>query len=456
MEETSVARIHVSRLFSHPNNPRKNLGDVTELANNIGQQGVLQPLTVVRLWNPDDNVPGEIYRIVLGHRRHAAAVVAGLEMVPCIARDMTEKEQLEAMLTENVQRSELTPIEEAQGFYQLRFDMGASVEEIARKTGFSESKVRQRLRIADLDATQAEAAQTRGATLQEFIAVAEVKDETERDDLLAKAGTANFQWGLDEIKKRQQAEEQKPEVRALLEKFAVEIVLADGENMYTTYQDLYSNESINLPLKKVVVNVGKYTEHYKGSVYFVERKTGFDIYKERGKFTQTPQQQKEEAERSERRERGQALDVVAQQAAEKRESFIRAYKCDKTNEREMTRLMHEAALTGEGISTTALKRLLDLPDKYAFIGMEDLSAQIKQSEKLVPTLPKFCLLFAYCILLPMKNNYHTWENKYRANEKMDALYNLMSERLGYEMSDEEAAWRDGTHELYVKTESEGA
>ena len=123
--------IEVEKLHPHPDNPRKEIGDVSELAESIKQNGIFQNLTVV---------PAEDgYTVIIGHRRLAAAKAAGLEKVPCVIADMAPKEQLQTMLLENMQRSDLTVYEQAQGF-QLMLDMGSTVEEIAEKSGFSQTR----------------------------------------------------------------------------------------------------------------------------------------------------------------------------------------------------------------------------------------------------------------------------------------------------------------------------
>ncbi|MFQ8761819.1 MAG: ParB/RepB/Spo0J family partition protein [Intestinimonas sp.] len=145
-EKSTITYISVKELHPHPDNPRKDVGDVSELAESIKANGVLQNLTVV-----PNTVTGEItgdtwqrgYKVIIGHRRLAAAKLAGLEELPCVVVEMSEREQLSTMLTENMQRSDLTVYEQAQGF-QMMLDMGDTVEDIAEKSGFSTTTVRRR------------------------------------------------------------------------------------------------------------------------------------------------------------------------------------------------------------------------------------------------------------------------------------------------------------------------
>ena len=146
-----IKNIPVRKLWAHPDNPRKDVGDVTELAESIKVNGVLQNLTVVPLiGNISKTWDGESYRVIIGHRRLAAAKLAGLEELPCAVVEMTEREQLSTMLTENMQRSDLTVYEQAQGF-QMMLDMGDTVKDIAENYGFSTTTVRRRVKLLELD-----------------------------------------------------------------------------------------------------------------------------------------------------------------------------------------------------------------------------------------------------------------------------------------------------------------
>lgn len=139
-DKAQIVYLPVKSIYPHPQNPRKDLGDLTDLVGSIKAKGILQNLTVVPRVIADVTITDE-WVAVIGHRRHAAAIQAGLTEVPCVISNMTPKEQFETMMIENVQRNALTAYEQAKGF-QMMLDMGDSVEEVARKTGFSESTIR--------------------------------------------------------------------------------------------------------------------------------------------------------------------------------------------------------------------------------------------------------------------------------------------------------------------------
>ena len=128
--------IPIDKLFPHPDNPRKNLGDLTELAESIKASGVMQNLTVVPLIGENGEPVEDAYTVIIGHRRLSAAKLAGLTELPCVVCEMSHKEQIATMLLENMQRSDLTVYEQAQGF-QMMLDLGESVTGISEKTVFS-------------------------------------------------------------------------------------------------------------------------------------------------------------------------------------------------------------------------------------------------------------------------------------------------------------------------------
>ncbi|MCH7887860.1 MAG: ParB/RepB/Spo0J family partition protein [Proteobacteria bacterium] len=120
-------------------------GEIRELAQSIGEQGVLQPLVVRR----DPEIAGS-YEIVAGERRWRAAQLAQLHQLPVIVRDVTDREALEISLVENVQREDLTALEEAQGYKRLIDDFGHTHDALAKAVGKSRSHMANTLRLLGL------------------------------------------------------------------------------------------------------------------------------------------------------------------------------------------------------------------------------------------------------------------------------------------------------------------
>lgn len=119
--------------------------EIRELAQSIGEKGVLQPLVVRR----DPEIAGS-YEIVAGERRWRAAQLAQLHQLPVIVRDVTDREALEISLVENVQREDLTSLEEAQGYKRLIDDFGHTHDALAKAVGKSRSHMANTLRLLGL------------------------------------------------------------------------------------------------------------------------------------------------------------------------------------------------------------------------------------------------------------------------------------------------------------------
>jgi ParB family chromosome partitioning protein len=140
------AEIPVSRIEPNPQQPRQvfDAGALEELAASIRRHGVLQPVVV------SEGGP-ERYVLITGERRLRAARLAGLETVPAVIRERLEDvAQLELALVENLQRRDLTPMEEARAFESLRAGLGLSQQEIANRVGMDRSTVANSLRLLRL------------------------------------------------------------------------------------------------------------------------------------------------------------------------------------------------------------------------------------------------------------------------------------------------------------------
>jgi ParB family chromosome partitioning protein len=137
--------VPIAAVYPNPDNPRKRFdeAEMEKLIASVKQLGVLAPILCV----PD----GDRYRIVDGERRYRAALAAELERVPLIVRDLTPEAEFEAMLTANIQRADLDPIEEAQAFAAATA-RGWKQEALAAKLGISQAQVANRLRLLKLPA----------------------------------------------------------------------------------------------------------------------------------------------------------------------------------------------------------------------------------------------------------------------------------------------------------------
>lgn len=143
----------IESIRPNPAQPRRTFSDqeLDELAASIKQRGVLQPI----LLRPDPDAP-ERYQIVAGERRWRAAQRAGLETIPAVVRDMDELQLLEVGIIENVQRSDLNPIEEAEAYGALMKRFGRTQEDLAESVGKSRAHVANTIRLLKLNETARE------------------------------------------------------------------------------------------------------------------------------------------------------------------------------------------------------------------------------------------------------------------------------------------------------------
>jgi ParB family chromosome partitioning protein len=142
---TSSNNIDLELIEGNEDQPRKYFDEekIKELADSINSHGLVQPIIV------NKSQSGK-YKIIAGERRFRACKIAGLRQVPVIIKDLTEKEILEIALIENIQRQELTAIEEAEGFQKLIKEYGYSQGELAVVVGKSRSHVANLLRLNQL------------------------------------------------------------------------------------------------------------------------------------------------------------------------------------------------------------------------------------------------------------------------------------------------------------------
>ena len=123
--------------------PRTQLGNIEELAASVREKGVLEPILVRQI------APNR-YQIISGERRYRAASLAGLDEIPAIELDVDDREQLEIALIENIQRKDLTPFEEAEGFALLQQKFGYTHEKISHVIGKSRTTITETLSINDI------------------------------------------------------------------------------------------------------------------------------------------------------------------------------------------------------------------------------------------------------------------------------------------------------------------
>jgi len=144
-DDSGAVELNINEIEPNRAQPRKTFSDeaMRELADSISQHGVLQPLLV------RPQLSGG-YQIVAGERRWRAARMAGLTAVPALIRELTDSEVMQLALIENLQREDLKPLEEAQGYQALMDEFGFTQEEISKTVGKSRPAVTNALRLLNL------------------------------------------------------------------------------------------------------------------------------------------------------------------------------------------------------------------------------------------------------------------------------------------------------------------
>ncbi len=139
--------LSIHEIDTNPDQPRRSFPEesLKQLAESIRSAGILQPILVV----PE----GDRYRIVAGERRFRAARIAGLSEVPVIIRELSEEEQMEIALIENLQREDLNPIEESEAIRSLMDKCGYTQEQAAKRLGRSRPAIANTLRLLSLPET---------------------------------------------------------------------------------------------------------------------------------------------------------------------------------------------------------------------------------------------------------------------------------------------------------------
>jgi len=186
--ETPVGKmIPLAAIEPDPGQPRSTMGDLDDLVASIRDKGVLEPILVrPRPENGEDEGPaGVLYRIISGERRYRAAQEAGLYEVPAIEMEVTDEEALEIALIENLQRKDLTPFEEAEGYRMLAESHSYTHEEISEAVGKSRTVVTESLSLLQMPPRVRDTVQALGINSKSLLLeVLKAGNEAEMIDLL--------------------------------------------------------------------------------------------------------------------------------------------------------------------------------------------------------------------------------------------------------------------------------
>ena len=468
-EKTKIVMLPAECLEHHPENPRKEIGDIAELTDSIKANGILQNLTVV----PKPNDEGK-YLVIIGNRRYEAGLGAGLTEFPCVISDMDHTKQLETMLIENMNRSDLTVYEQAKGFEQLTL-AGYSVNDIAEKTGFSQSTVRRRINLCQYDKELVTKAFEKQATFEDFEKLNKIKNEENRASVAKFLGSSNFGWYLEQGIKKERKKEREVIVLEAIKDIARKAEQDERSwefdevcviNLYTNAEDfsrMYDDIEKAKQLPKL--DNGEY-------VYFRDYASNFEICK--------PCETSEPAPKSDnidkyKKEREEIKSLISDMYA-RHMDFIENYDKKPKSVPGIALLCIDTIsklFTTDGLGGVSY---VDLDDVTDYISEKHLEIYVENADTLSDyyksNISRFYVQLTTA-LLDVKNiysdlwyrevnqsigysgngNYTTYS--YNCTQKIKIFADFI-EHLGYVMSDEEKQLIDGTHRLYHLEDNEEA
>ena len=446
----NITMIPVGLLEHHPQNPRLDLGDLTELAESIRNQGVLQNLTVV----PEAHFPGDDhYLVVIGNRRMEAAKLAGLAEVPCVISDMDYNTQIATMLTENIHRTDLTLYEQAQGI-QMMMDLGLTETEISEMTGFSRTTIKRRAEMAKLDKETLKE-KCKQLTMDEMDQLMKIRDIEKRNKLLKEAGTSNFKWHVDQTITEQKREENYQLIRGiLLQAGCIEKTTEGISDFWNKYEFLpYGTTCINLLQYKPGDNILPEDERqlyfymeYSSVRFWAEKRKAQDAENEEEPEELSEEEIAKRAEAEEVRKAWEKLNDIEQRARKNRDEFIKTMTIKQKDSRKALNWIMISLAIGDFDAWASL-----IPDSDEEED-DELAYSLKWMRDQIDTNP---VIVAEVLNKVFFDDVQCIRNKWRTEVKpvydrnlsMITGYEWLAD-FGYQISDDERAYLDGTLDCF--------
>lgn len=451
MENSGIVFIAAEQIYQHPDNPRKDLGDLSELSESIKKKGIMQNLTVIpghwdenRAWFEDG------YTLIIGHRRFAAGKMAEIAEFPCrVVTDMSHKDQVGTMLEENMQRNDLTIWEQANGF-QMMLDLGDTEEQIAEKTGFSRTTIRHRLNIAKLDQKtlkQKESQKSFQLSLTDLYELEKIKDIKTRNKVLKEATDSRdlARRAMNAVADQKRAENMKLYIE-ILKKSGVKKAPEEAKNEF--YSGKWERmKEFNLdkePPKSIKVDDNG------EQVFYMERYSWLYLIRKakKEKKVLTPEEEKKRQHDRDKKH----LKAILKEAANTRRIFIEGIISGKIepikDTKEIEEDLFEQLLSWDSfVGHNKLKEFfLGCPCYNA--KADELEGAEKRLEGLSLLHKLLCLnsaIIADTELMDWKYHYNT-----EHGEMVMKFYAVLEKYSFSFASDEEKGAIDGTSDLYVK------
>lgn len=452
IHECQIKAVDVGLIDPNPDNPRKNLGDLQELTDSVKAFGILQNLTITT-----GEEKGR-YVVVCGHRRLAAAKEAGLEKVPCrILPDMEKRVQIGMMLQENMTRGDLNYQEEAQAF-QMMIDLGDSIADIVKMTGLSETKIRHRVKLNELDQDKLEKAMGKNITINDLIMLEQIKDPAVRNQVLDKIGTSGFEWAVETAVKEEKKEFAKTELQKMMP-------TAEITGNWSTYPEVCSLRYEDVEMSTLIAFAEELLEKSEEENVEIQIMMGYlemvgRIKKELSNRGETKRDPEEDAKHRRRMKRVGDLEGMKERIEDRTTKWIGQISEEKAKKKEEKTLPKIVAWLEDGIIEN------DPEDILRLIGREAPENTTQNEEEFNKAWQDACeqephrvlLVSAFAAMMP--GPYTKWwdyDGEYQEDysaKGVQTAYELLQE-LGYEASNEEMDFIYGKSDLYYNEEEEG-
>lgn len=462
----NIELIPIEYLEHHPENPRSDLGDLRELSNSITAQGILQNLTVIPV--PEKK---NLYWVVIGNRRFEAAKLAGLNELPCRIAEMTEQEALKTMMSENMQRTDLTVLDQVNGIGKMQ-QLGMSLPEIAKGTGLSETTVRRRATIGALPKKELETACDKGASLLDLLEITKLEDPEAQKKVLGTIGTSNFHYSIANAVREQSMRKWREDFLPKLEaKYPKARKCKDQDRWSDTWNTVHTwryddrDDPDQIPEPEEGVKYGIAADDVPWNITLM-------------KFNEESKQRK--AEEKDNREWMKQLKEEARrlnsQANELRYSWIRKFRIRSAKEKaEFWALIEEFIFRSKAFSDGygSVTMSGQLVREIMCIPAEEYQVRQKRAETFETECERRganhdAVLLAWAVSggacggasYSMANYVSDYNGAHVESEELDKVYELLT-KLGYQMSDFEISLQKGTHPFikdpkkYFKTLSKG-
>ena len=452
-----LTMLPVADIYPHPDNPRKDVGDVTELADSVKKRGILQNLTVMPGHWTNGEWSDEGYTTLIGHRRTAAAKQAGIESAPCrIVTGLTKNEQVSMMLEENMQRNDLTIYEQAESF-QLMLDLGDTVETLSNKTGFSKATIYHRLNLAKLDhdvIKEKENDESFQMSLKDMYELEKIEDVKERNRILSKAtSSSDLKYEVERTVKERERKKVKEEIRSKLKELGIPETTENIQWNYSEYEKMQAIDLWNY--------VGARLEPIEDTENVYYRENGYYIYICRKKDA-AGENEDDGAGKSGRKkrqelieEKGRRISEIEKNIKNKLEEFVDMLYHEKikiennlTDMQVIIRLCMEVEFENYGWEDAC--GMID--ENFCDYDEDEDKEKISKIMSMAKRLPVTVHLIGNLIeAIKWKTLWKSWNNELNVENAtiyMEVYKELR--RYGFQLEEDELKILKGTHPLYTE------